>query len=54
MTRRTTAALAVALMAALVAADLLAVRPNPYQAPPIIALGSGAASSGGFCGALPD
>ena len=54
MTRRVTAALAMALLAALVALDLLAARPNPYRAPPIVALGSGAASAGGFCGALPD
>ena len=54
MTRRLTAALAVAAMAALVAADLIGTRPNPYQAPSILALGSGAASDGGFCGALPD
>ena len=54
MTRRVTATLAVALVAALVAADLLGARPNPYRAPAILALGSGSASAGGFCGALPD
>ena len=54
MTRRVTAALAMALVAALVLADFAVTRPNPYRAPPILAVGSGAASAGGFCGALPD
>lgn len=54
-TRRLTATLALALTGALVAADLLAVRPNPYRAPSIVALGSGASGGGGgFCGSLPD
>lgn len=54
MTRRITAAFAMVLLAGLVMADLSVTQPNPYQAPPIVALGSGAASEGGFCGALPD
>lgn len=54
MTRRATAAAALALLTGLVVADLFVTRPNPYQAPPIFAIGSGAVSSGGFCGALPD
>jgi len=54
VTRRVTAGLALALLAGLVVADLLATPPNPYRAPPIVALGSGVAGGGGFCGALPD
>lgn len=54
MTRRATAVLAMVLVTGLVLADLIATRPNPYRAPPILAVGSGAASAGGFCGALPD
>ena len=54
MTRRFTASLALAMVAALLAFDLGVSPPNPYQAPPVYALGSGQAASGGFCGALPD
>lgn len=54
MTRRFTALLAVAGIAILVGLDVSATPPNPYKAPFVLALGSGAAPSGGFCGALPD
>ena len=39
------------MLAALLAFDLAAVPPNPYDAPALFALGSGAAPVGGFCGA---
>ena len=52
-TRRLTAALVLAGLAALIGADLAAAPPNPYRAPAMLALGSGAEASGGFCGALP-
>ncbi|MFV0360364.1 hypothetical protein [Tropicimonas sp.] len=54
MTRRFTASLAIAGLAALLVFDLAHFPPNPYQAPAPIAFGSGAAATGGFCGALPD
>jgi len=54
LTRRTPARLAVFLLMLLVVVDYAANSPNPYRAPSILALGSGAASAGGFCGALPD
>lgn len=52
-TRRLTVALVCALVAVLLALDLMATPPNPYAAPAIIAFGSGAAPTGGFCGAPP-
>ena len=51
MTRRAVAALACLSLAALLAFDLAAAPPNPYDAPALLALGSGAAPVGGFCGA---
>ncbi|MGQ7845769.1 hypothetical protein ACUNV4_14900 [Granulosicoccus sp. 3-233] len=54
MTRRTTAGIAMVMLILLVGADLISAPPNPYQQPAIVALGSGAASAGGFCGALPE
>ncbi|MEO9525987.1 hypothetical protein [Roseibium sp.] len=54
MTRLVTATIAVLGIAALIALDASATPPNPYKAPPLLALGSGTAPSGGFCGALPD
>lgn len=54
MTRKVTAGIAMTLLILLVSADLISAPPNPYQQPAIVALGSGAASEGGFCGALPD
>ncbi|EAV42022.1 hypothetical protein SIAM614_25422 [Roseibium aggregatum IAM 12614] len=38
----------------MIALDASATPPNPYKAPKLLALGSGTAPSGGFCGALPD
>lgn len=51
MTRRTTATIACMMLAALIAFDLATSRLNPYDAPALFALGSGAAPVGGFCGA---
>ena len=52
MTRRTIIALLLFSMAGLVILDMKASPPNPYTAPAIVALGSGVAASGGFCGDL--
>ncbi len=54
MNRRVTALAAMALLASLILLDLRLTMPNPYAAPPLLALGSGVAQSGGFCAALPD
>ncbi len=54
MSRRIIAIAALVLAIGVVALDLTASPPNPYSAPSLIAFGSGQASSGGFCGALPD
>ena len=54
MTRAFTASLALLLVAGLLAFDLANWAPNPYQAPAMLAFGSGSVASGGFCGALPD
>lgn len=54
MTRRFTAAITLSLLGGLLAFDQLTTPPNPWQAPAAFALGSGMATSGGFCGALPD
>lgn len=54
MTRRFTAGLAVIATLVLLTLDLMHSPPNPYAAPVALALGSGVAASGGFCGALPD
>ncbi|MBE3637329.1 hypothetical protein [Mangrovicoccus algicola] len=54
MTRAVPACLALGLLGVIVALDLAAAPPNPYRAPAAFALGSGTASAGGFCGALPD
>jgi hypothetical protein len=53
MTRSFTACIGLICFALLLLADLQFTPPNAYAAPPIIALGSGQASAGGFCGALP-
>ncbi len=54
-TRKITATLALAFLVAVLALDLAAgIRPDPFAAPPILALGSGAAASGAHCSALPD
>ncbi|MCE5975145.1 hypothetical protein LZA78_16850 [Sinirhodobacter sp. WL0062] len=54
MTRRFTATLMAVGVVALLALDLSRTPPNPYQAPPAFAFGSGLAAEGGFCGALPN
>ncbi|MFD0857812.1 hypothetical protein [Roseovarius aquimarinus] len=54
MSRRIVALAALGLAFGVVALDLAASPPNPYAAPPLLALGSGQAPSGGFCGDLPD
>jgi uncharacterized membrane protein len=54
MTRKITAAAALALVVLVIAFDLVAAPPNPYAAPPLLAFGSNVAASGGFCAALPD
>lgn len=54
MTRRAISFVAILAVAVLVGFDVLATPPNPYAAPSAIALGSGEAASGGFCGALPN
>ena len=51
MTPRAVAAIACVMLAALLAFDLAAAPPNPYDAPALFALGSGADPIGGFCGA---
>lgn len=51
MTRRAVAAIACVMLASLLALDVAATPPNPYDAPALFALGSGAAPVGGFCGA---
>jgi len=54
MTRRVTAPLAILMIGLLIAFDHASAELNPYKAPPLLALGSGAAASGGFCGAMPE
>jgi hypothetical protein len=53
-TRKLTAGLALGLIALVVAVDLgSGAVPNPYRAPPLVALGSGLAAGGAHCAALP-
>lgn len=54
MTRRVTASLALLGLLAVLGLDLLRSPPNPFNAPPLFALGSGQVAAGGFCGALPE
>ena len=54
LTRYHTSAIALVGMFALIGFDLWNSPPNPYQAPSIIAFGSGVAGAGGFCGSLPN
>lgn len=54
MTRKVTAFAALVLVTFVIVLDTQATPPNPFAAPPALALGSGLAPSGGFCGALPD
>lgn len=54
MTRRVTMAVTAVLVTGLLALDLAASAPlNPFQAPPLLALGSGQAAGGAHCAALP-
>lgn len=54
-TRRLTATLALALVAGVIALDLAqGAAPDPFRAPPALALGSGLAAGGAHCAALPD
>ncbi|SEM75242.1 hypothetical protein SAMN04488012_106135 [Palleronia salina] len=54
MSRWVTAGIALLGLTAFMAWDLAASEPpNIYRAPPLIALGSGAAASGAHCAALP-
>ena len=53
-TRRLTAFAALVLIGSLLVLDQAVSEPlNPYQAPPVIAYGSGVASTGAHCAALP-
>lgn len=55
VTRAWTAALALALVAGVIALDLAqSTPPDPFRAPPLLALGSGLAAGGAHCAALPD
>lgn len=55
MTRKLTAACTVLLLLGLLMLDRATSEPlNPYQAPPMIALGSGVANTGAHCASLPD
>lgn len=54
MTRRPVALTVIAALGLVVLADLAASGPpNPFQAPPLFALGSGQAPGGAHCSALP-
>lgn len=54
MSRRIVAGLVLSALAAGIGLDLAwSEPPNPWRAPPVLALGSGQAASGGFCAALP-
>lgn len=54
MTRRVTMLAVAVMVGGLVLFDLSAsAAPNPFRAPPLLALGSGQAASGAHCAALP-
>jgi hypothetical protein len=54
MTRRTTMLIVAAMVGGLVLFDLsVSATPNPFHAPPLLALGSGLAAGGAHCAALP-
>lgn len=54
VTRRVIAAAVFLLLGGLLALDASqSVAPNPYRAPPALALGSGLAAGGAHCAALP-
>ena len=52
MSRRFISAIALVGIFILIGIDIRMTPPNPYQSPPLIALGSGLSASGGFCGSL--
>ncbi len=53
-TRRLSAAALVMFVLAVLAVDMAtSAPPDPFQAPPVLALGSGQASGGAHCSALP-
>jgi len=54
MTRLATMLAVAALVGGIIVFDLAAsAAPNPFRAPPLLALGSGQASGGAHCAALP-
>ena len=54
MTRRATMLALALMMGALILFDLtVSAAPNPFRAPPLLALGSGQAAGGAHCAALP-
>ena len=54
MTRGVTMTAAAVMVAGLMAMDLsVSAAPNPFRAPPLLALGSGQAAGGAHCAALP-
>lgn len=53
MTRRVTATVAALFLLALAGFDAATSELDPYRAPPVLALGSGLASGGAHCSALP-
>lgn len=54
MTRAVTMAAAALLVAGLMVLDLsVSAAPNPFRAPPLLALGSGQPAGGAHCAALP-
>lgn len=54
MTRRVTMLAVAVMVGGLILFDLSAsAAPNPFRAPPLLALGSGQAASGAHCAALP-
>lgn len=53
MTRKVTTGVTGALLFLLLVFDLATAELNPFNAPPAVALGSGVAGGGAFCGELP-
>ena len=53
MTRRLTTGVILGLLLLLLVFDLATAELNPFNAPAAIALGSGVAGGGAFCGELP-
>lgn len=54
MTRHLVAGMTLLMLALLLVFDHATAELNPYRAPPMLAIGSGIAASGGFCGAMPE